>query len=88
MRNNKGFVMRKLGDEYVVVPVGVTLGEFNGMIRLNETGAFLWERLQNGSTREQLIRALLEEYEIDEEKAVSDTEGFIRTLKEAEILEL
>lgn len=88
MRNNKGFVMRKLGDEYVVVPVGVTLGEFNGMIRLNETGAFLWERLQNGSTREQLIHALLEEYEIDEEKAVSDTEGFIRTLEEAEILEL
>ena len=43
MKIKNGFVVRKVGGESVVVPVGEMSKEFHGMINLNETGAFLWE---------------------------------------------
>lgn len=88
MRVKNGFVMRQLGEEYVVVPVGAAVDQFQGMIRLNETGAFLWKRLQSDSTEVDLLQALQAEYDVSEEKAASDLEKFLDILKEEGILEL
>ena len=40
--------MRQLGNEYMVVAVGEASKAFNGMIRLNETGAFFWKKAGEG----------------------------------------
>jgi hypothetical protein len=42
---------------------------FNGMITLNDTGAFLWKKLEKGAEKEALAAALLDEYEVSPEKA-------------------
>ena len=55
MKIKDGFMLRKVGGQNVVVAVGKASLEFNGIIRLNETGKFLWEQLKADITEEQLI---------------------------------
>ena len=61
--------------------------EFNGMIRLNPTGAFLWELLEKEAEKEELVAALLSEYEIDKETAETDVDRFLSILTDNGILE-
>ena len=87
MKIKENFMLRKVVDTYVVVPVGDAVSEFNGMINLNEAGAFLWQLLENDTTAEQVVSALLEQYEVDEETAKKDVETFIANLESANLLE-
>lgn len=87
MKIKEDFLLRKVADSYVVVPVNQMTLDFNGIINLNETGAFLFELLQNGAEREELISKLLDEYEVTSEKASHDVDVFINKVKEADILE-
>lgn len=80
MKIKKGFVIREVGGETVVVPVGAMSKQFHGMINLNETGAFLWRYFQEEHTLEEGIAALIGEYEVDEELAKADVERFMQTL--------
>ena len=59
MKIKKGFILRKMGDQHLVVAVGEAAKKFKGMMRLNETSAFLWEQLQEEKTRDELVSALL-----------------------------
>lgn len=72
-----GFVKREVAGETLLVPVGETTRNFNGMVMLNETGTFLWEALQEPKTEDELVRAILDEFETDPETALSDTKEFI-----------
>lgn len=87
MKIKKEFVLRKIAGEYILVPVGNTAMEFNGLITLNEVGAFLWEKLQQQIELDQLVDAVLDEYEIDRETAGLDVEEFVENLRKAEILQ-
>lgn len=87
MKIKKDFVLRKVADSYVVVPVNKLTLDFNGIITLNETGAFLFERMQKGTSREDLIDALLAEYEVSPDKAAADIDIFIQKVKDADVLE-
>ena len=78
LKTKKGFIMRKLATEYMVVAVGDAADGFNGMIQLNETGAFLWERLEKGTDVDTLVKAIMDSFEsIDEVTARKDIEGFL-----------
>ena len=52
MKIRNGFMLRKVGGQNVVVAVGAASRDFNGIIKLNETGAFLWELLKSERTPE------------------------------------
>ena len=68
MKIKEGFLLREVAGQTVVLPTGGDL-DLNMMITLNETGRFLWERLQEGTTEEALVAALLAEYDVDEATA-------------------
>ena len=53
----------------------------------NETGAFLWEKLEHGASEEELLSEMLEAYDVDEQTAKAGVQKFIRELKEAGLLE-
>lgn len=74
-----GFILRQIAGETMVIPSGGEL-DLNMMITLNETGRFLWERLQNGITEEALVAALLEEYDVDETTAKTQVVKFVEKL--------
>ncbi|MDO4169561.1 MAG: PqqD family protein [Lachnospiraceae bacterium] len=87
MKIKKEFVLREIAGDYILVPVGNTAMEFNGLITLNEVSALLWEKLQSEVSLEQLIDAVLEEYEVDRTTAAQDVEEFVDKLKETKILD-
>ena len=80
MKIKKGFVVREVGGETVVVPVGAMSKTFHGMINLNETGAFLWRFYQTEHSVKEGVEALLAEYDVDKALAQSDVEKFVETL--------
>ncbi len=87
MKIKKDFILRKVADSYVVVPVNKMTLDFNGIINLNETGAFLFELLQKGAERDELVDKMLEEYDVDREKAEADIDVFIQKVRDADVLE-
>ena len=87
MKVKSGFVLRKIGDQYIAVPVGSRTRELHGMIALNETGAFLWKKLETEQTTETLRNLLAEEYEVDTDHAQESVNRFLELLSENEVLE-
>lgn len=86
MKIEKEYILREIADDYIIVPVGKAAMEFNGMITVNETGAFLWKILTKGSTKEELLHAMLEEYEVSAKEAEADIDEFLQLLQENQIL--
>ncbi len=80
MRRNSDFLLRNVADSLVVVPVGPATASFPGMITLNATGAYIWELLEQEQTVETLVAALMESYEVTEEKARQDVQNFVNRL--------
>lgn len=87
MKIKSGFLLRQVGAQNIVVAIGEESRNFNGIIRLNDTGKFLWENMQSEITEEELTKTMLKEYDIDGATAEADVADFIRTLKEAGLLE-
>lgn len=84
MKVKKGYILRQLVTEWMVVTVGDAAEEFNGMLRLNAAGAMLWKRLEKGATRQELVQALMEEYQgLDENTATNDVNSFLEKIKSA-----
>ncbi len=87
MKIKEGFILRNVAGSNVVVPVGQATVDFNGMMSLNDTGAFLFDKLTKGTTEEQLIRDLMDEYSIDKELATKDVKDFIQKVESEELFE-
>ena len=87
LKIKEGFVLKNIADNYVIVAVGEGNVDFNSMITTNETGAFLWEILEKGATKEDLVKAVLAEYDADEAIVTADVDRFIQKLSEKSILE-
>lgn len=87
MKIKEGFAKRNIAGSEIVVPVGKKALEFNGMITLNESGAFFWDCLKEETTKEEIVKKVLEIYDVTPEKANEDVEKFIAMLRENELLE-
>lgn len=87
MKLKKDFILRQVGENYIVVPVGAQTVDFRFIITLNETGAFLWKIFTEEKTVDELSAALLDEYDVTPEQAKADVEAFVDKLREADLLE-
>lgn len=85
MKIKDGYLLREVAGTPVVVPLSSDT-TFRNMLKLNESGKFLWEHLAEETTREALIAALLEEYEVEEARAAADVDAFLATLGELGVL--
>lgn len=80
MKVKEGFLLRQVAGKNVVLPGGDL--DLNMMITLNDTGAFLWEKLQCENSAEALKAALLEEYDVDEATAEKAVSAFVKKLSD------
>lgn len=87
MKRKGSFAVHLLENDIIAVAENSTNTEFHGMIRLNETGLTLWKRLLNDVTEEDLINALLDEYDVNYSTAKTDVESFLEVLRDAELIE-
>ena len=93
MKTIEGFKLRKLGNEYILVGESMALINFNKMITLNETAAFLWEQAER-LTHEKgsfdvpaLCKALCAEYEVAPEQAMTDVKNTLDAWQNAGVVE-
>jgi len=86
MKIKTGYVLRELGNQCVVVPVGETAVTFNGIITLNKTGKYLWELLQEDVTVDDLVNGMLSKYDVTKEVATKDILEFLEVLRKHQIL--
>ena len=86
MKIKKELITREIAGDTVLVPVGKSVYDANGLFILNELAAFIWKLLPEAETEEQICKAVLEEYEVSEEDAARDVAEFLGKLRELEIL--
>lgn len=87
MKTKKGFMLRSVGERHIVVAIGQASIDFNGLITLNETGAFIWKELAKGCTYDELLAKILEEYEVDEATAREGIDSFLEAARGADLIE-
>lgn len=88
MTIKKGFIVKEIAGEYVVVALGAASKVFNGIIKLNESGKLIWEMIAEGKERDQIVDAILDQYtDVDRENAERDFDKFVEILEGANILE-
>lgn len=88
MKIKKQLILRKIVNDFILVPTGDTVLESNGLFPVTEVGAFIWERIAEGKTEAEILPAILEAYEVDEATAKNDLDEFIGKLVKLGIVEI
>ena len=86
MHIKDGFLLRETAGKFIVLPLGGEL-DLGSLITLNETGAFLWRILEDGASREELLEALLAEYDVDKERVEKDLDALLAKMNAVGVLE-
>lgn len=86
MKIKQGFMLREVAGSFVVVNISGELS-FNGMITLNDTGAFIWKKLEQGISQQDIAASLAAEYDVEPEIADRDVDIFLKKMAGAGILE-
>ena len=87
MKIKEGFVLRNVVDEFIVMPTGDNIAKFEGAVVLNEVSAFVFKQLENPVSRDDLLTAMLNEYEVDEATAAADLDALLEKFDEMGVLE-
>jgi methyltransferase-like protein len=66
------FVARKIDSEYLIVPIKNNIAEMDRVYNLNEVGAFIFEKIDGNNNVEDIIRAVIEQFDIEYEVAEKD----------------
>ena len=86
MKLNPNFIAREIAGELVIVPIGPASSSV-GLITTNDVGAFIWGQLEKGKNCDEILTAILNEFDVDEQTASADINDFIGQLKEVGALE-
>ena len=87
MKIKEGFVLRNVVDEFIVMPTGDNIAKFEGAVVLNEVSAFIFKQLENPVSRDDLLAAMLNEYDVDEATAAADLDALLEKFAEMGVLE-
>ena len=81
------FVVRQVMDDTIAVPVGRTALRLNGIIMLNDVSKLIWERLEQGTTLEEIVKTVTNAFEVSAEEAEADAMEFLDKLRKMQLLE-
>ena len=87
MKIKKELIKRDIAGDTILVPVGKTVYDSNGLFVLNEVAAFIWDILADCKTQDEIVDKILEEYEVSREEAGKDTAEFLVKLREMQIID-
>lgn len=88
MKLKYNFVSNEVADKIVAVAVGDDLQKFNGFIKMNDIGAYIFNMLKNDVTEEEIVAAMKKDYSDATEEEIRETVSeFVGKLKDANVLE-
>ena len=86
MRVSTDFILREVAGEWLLVPVGDAAVKLRGLLGLSESGYLIYTLLQKGADRQELLRAVLSEYKVDQATAEADVDAFLGQMRSLGIL--
>ncbi len=86
MQIKKELIKRDIGGDTILVPVGKTVYDANGLFVLNELGTFIWDNLPQADSEEAVVELVLREYDVERETAKADVREFLDKLRQLNIL--
>lgn len=87
MKIKKGFELRKICGENILIAHGVENIDFTKVITLNESAADVWNAVQDKEfTEDDMVKVLLDNYEVEESVAKSDVKALAASWAEAGLL--
>lgn len=87
MNIKKRLLKRQIAGDAFLVPLGKEIYDSNGLFFLNEVGEFIWDRLESADSQEDILKALLEEYDVEESVAQKDVDAFFQKLRDMDIID-
>ena len=87
MKISSEFVVKKIGGSFYAVPLSKNPAIGNGMIKLNETAHFMWQKISEGLNIEEIADIVCTEYAVDRETAINDIRAFAEQLRKVGVLE-
>lgn len=87
MKIKDGLKLKEIAGEYIVIPLGSLSEKMNVTITLNETGKDIWKSLEENKSKEEIVKLILEKYDVSEEKAQQDVQNFINQMIEKGFIE-
>ena len=86
MKAKSGFILRNIVGEHMLMPVDDNIGKFDGTVLFNDVSAFIWEKMKEPVSRDDLLKAILDEYEVDEATAAADLDNVLKKFEELDII--
>ena len=87
MKIKKELIKREIAGDTILVPVGKSVYDSNGLFVLNELAAFIWNILPEADSESEIAEKILEEYEVNPKEAAEDTAKFLDKLREMGIID-
>ena len=82
----KELIKRDIAGDTILVPVGKTVYDSNGLFILNELGAFIWDVLPRANDEAEICQAVLDEYDVSADVAAKDVAEFLTKLRKLDII--
>lgn len=87
MKIKQGFVMRDVAGQAVAIATGEASKSFHGMVKLNDTGAVIWNGIEKGLDEVEIAEQLAAGYDVEADQALKDVESFIARMRDAGLVE-
>ena len=87
MKIKTGFELVEVAGEYIAVPVGQRANLFKGVVALTDAGAFLFRYMKQDRSEEELLKKLIDEYDVTADTARKDVEGFLNKMLKLGLVE-
>jgi hypothetical protein len=75
------FVLRNIGGEYLLVPIGARVPDVDGLIVLNDTAHYVWDLLGQGHSLDEMATAVTERFDVGYEQARVDVQTFLDSIR-------
>ena len=87
MKVKNNYIFRKVAHEHLLIPTGETALTIKGLVAMSESGSLLYQMLQKGCEKEDLVAALTAEYDVTGEEALADVEAFLEQMRQLDMLQ-
>ena len=88
LRKSENAVFRKIGDEYILVPIAASVADVESIFNLNETGAAIWDKIDGKKNLKEIIKGIEEEYEVEGKQLEMDVLEFVNEMMETKLIEV
>lgn len=88
MKRKENFILRNICDENILVSIGPQVKHMNGFVRLNNTGAFIWNLLSEDRELEYLAEAIANKFDVDIHRARTDVKTFLDQIQQMRLIKV